>query len=421
MAKEKLLTKLNKKTPSFNLVGKAKVSDFTFKIDVESSKEDSDWVYNQLNLGVDCGKNGTIYADLMGGYGTDRENVVYVHGKTDDGKDDFKASFTIDWEDRQDEEILKSVGDMCFITVGLEKGSDGKVIYKKFISQYDAIKYIQENIEDGMVVNVKGNLEWSVYEDKVQVKKTITSIALSKAEEKDFKATFTQQILLDSESIGKYDKETNTIPIVGYVVENIRNSYKGKSLVHNENGKIVKSMNLPLIKSFDFEVGEDKEQAKKMLKVFKVKGKKITQLTIDGEFTRGELNTVEVSEDDIPEDIKELIELGYVDKDEIVGQIALKNGGKKPERMVVVKPHITYVGEDVKMPKVDKVVDVYEEDDINISMILDSIDAIEIEEDKSKKDDNDSEEISNSDLDKALENDNTKNDTVEEDDWLADL
>lgn len=418
MAKEKVLTKLNKKTSTFNLVGKAKVSDFTFKIDVESSKEDSDWVYNQLNLGVDCGKNGTIYADLMGGYGTDRENVVRVHGKNDDGKDDFKALFTIDWEDRQDEEILKSVGDLCFITVGLERGVNGKVIYKKFISQYDAIKYIQENIENDMVVNVKGNLEWSVYEEKVQVKKTITSIALSKAEEKDFKAKFTQTILLDSESIGKYDKDTNTIPIVGYVVENIRNSFNGKSLIHIENGKKVKSMNLPLIKSFDFEVGEDKEQAKKMLKVFKVKGKKLTQLTIDGIFTRGELNTVEVSEDDIPDDIKELIELGYVDKDEIVGQMALKNGGKKPEKMVVIKPHIEYVGDDMKIPKVAKIIDAYEEDDVNINMILESIGSTNIDEivDESKTE----ESSKDDDLDKALENDELE-DIKEDDDWLNDL
>lgn len=416
MSKE--LTQLKKGTTSFNLVGRAKVSDFTFKLDVESSREDSDWVYNQMNLGIDCGKYGTIYADLMGGYGTDRENIVYVHGKKD-GKDDFKSNFKIDWEDRFDEDVLKTVGDMCFITVGLEKGEDDKTVYKKFISQYDAIKYTEENLKEDMVVTVKGNLEWSVYNEKVQVKKTITSICLSKAEEKDFKASFTQTVLLDGDSIGKYDKETNSIPITGYVIENIRNEFNGKSLIHNIDGKTVKSMNLPLVKQFNFMVGEDKEQAKKMLKVFKTKGKKISQLTIEGYFTRGDVNTTEVTESDIPDDIKELIELGYIDKDEILGQIALKNGGNKPESMVVSKPHIKFTsttinGAEVKIPSVDKVSDIYEEDDINVNLILESITDSQTPPQQDK-----GEEVSNYESDNTEVTENSEDN--DDDDWLNDL
>ncbi|MBY6838675.1 hypothetical protein [Clostridium botulinum] len=393
MAKEKVLTQLKKGTSSFNLIGKAKVSDFTFKLDVESSKEDSDWIYNQMNLGVECGEYGTIYCDLMGGYGSDRENKVYVHGKTEEGKDDFKSNFTIDWEDRFDEEVLKSVGDVCFIKVKLDENEE-----KKFISQYDAIKYINDNLEEDTIVNVKGNLEWSKYNDTIQAKKTITSIVLSKAEEKDFKATFIQTVLLDKDSIGKLDKETRTIPINTYIVENIRGSFDGKSLVHKKGGKIVKSMNLPLPKTFNFLVGEDVEQAKKMLKVFKSKGKGVTQLGINGYFSRGGVNTVSVTEDDIPDDIKELIDLGYVNKDEILGQIALKNGGKKPEQLFIKSPHIKYSGEDIKMPSVDRIDSLYEEDDINVAMILESIGANEEDESieaviEDKEDDEDSDEF----------------------------
>ena len=54
MSKEKELTRINKGIANFNLVGRAKVSDFTCKRDVESSK--SDWIYNQLNLGIECGE-----------------------------------------------------------------------------------------------------------------------------------------------------------------------------------------------------------------------------------------------------------------------------------------------------------------------------------------------------------------------------
>lgn len=162
MAKDKELTKLKKGTAQFTLIGKANVSDFTFKIDVESSKQDSDWVYNQMNLGVNCGENGVIYADLMSGYGTERQNVLNVHGKKtkDNGSevDNFDSRFVVDWEDRFDEDVIDTIGDMCFLTVGLEKEND-KTVYKKFLSGYDAIKYIEEKLTNDTVVNVKGNLK----------------------------------------------------------------------------------------------------------------------------------------------------------------------------------------------------------------------------------------------------------------------
>lgn len=412
MAKETVLTKLKKGTASFNLIGKAKLGEYTFKIDTESARDDSDWVYNQMNLGIECGNNGVIYADMMGGYGSSRSNFVYVHGKKEEEgrtKDDFKNSFKIDWDDRFDEEILETVGDMCFLTVGLVKGEDGKTIYKKFLSQYDAIKYIKENLEEDTIVNVKGNLEWSDYNEVTQYKKTITSIVLSKAEEKDFRATFTQTILIDSDTIGSYDKETNTIPLMTRIVESISKEYRGQSLIHTDNGKQVKSAMLPLFKTFDFAVGEDKEKAKKMLKVFKVKGKKVTAMTVEGMFSKGEVETTEVTEVDIPDDIKELIELGYVDKDEIVGQIALKNGGgnKKLEKMIITKPHIKYnkVGESM-IPAVDKTSDLYEESDVDIKEILKSFGIEEIVEDNNE----------DNDLDLAL---NSEND--DDDDWLKEL
>lgn len=55
-----------------------------------------------------------------------------------------------------------------------------------------------------MIVNVKGTIGYSEYEGNVSTKKEITSIVLSKIDdEADFKATFSQTILVDSKSIGK--------------------------------------------------------------------------------------------------------------------------------------------------------------------------------------------------------------------------
>ena len=66
----------------------------------------------KTELGVDCGeKYGNVYANLMGGYSTSKGGVIYVHGKKEDGSDDWENSFTVDWDDRNNDDILDEIGD----------------------------------------------------------------------------------------------------------------------------------------------------------------------------------------------------------------------------------------------------------------------------------------------------------------------
>lgn len=426
MAKEKVITIIKGKKAEFNLVGKAKVSGFTFKTDLESSKEDSDWIYNQMNLGVECGKEGVIYADLMGGYGSERENFVNVHGKKkgDNGQDqdDFENMFKIDWEDRLDEDNFDSIGDRCFITVGLEKDDKDKTVYKKFITPYDAIQYISENLQDGMVINVKGDIKYKKYKDTYTVSKEIKSIALSNATEDKFKATFIQTIFVEPDAIGKPDKETMTIPVTGYVVDFLK-ELNGDKITRKVKGKEKYGCNLPIIKTFDVEIAENKENTMKFLKQFKAKNKKVTEITVEGIFTKGSLNTVEVGEEDIPDDIKELIELGVIEKDEVVGKMAFANGSKKPERMIIKKPFISMVESNGnKIPKIARESDKYSEDDLNPYLIIEAWGGRVIKSDDIESSDEnistneDSDEI---DVNKLMDEDS--NDDDEDEDWLKDL
>ena len=370
MAKKNEITKLKRGVANFNLIGKAKIGEYTFNLDQESSRADSDWIYNQLNLGVDCGNQyGIIYCDMMGGYGTDRENKILVHGKkTNENNilvDDFDNRFEVNWDDRFEEEILESVGDMAFITVGLEKSDKDKVVYKKFLSQYDAIEYINEVLEEDMVVNVKGNLKWSLYNDEPQIKKEITSIVLSKATEDKFKAAFTQTIFLAKNAIGKVDKETLTIPIECRVVDYFK----------NYNDVEVKTL-LPIYKTFDLKIDiSNKDKANKIIEMFNVKkAKTITQMVVDGYFSKGDMLEVEVSKDDIPDDIQELIDCGLMDEQEVLEKIAFaNNGGNKKEKMYIKSPKLKFTGDDKKIPSIDKVVEAYKEDDFDISLILESL------------------------------------------------
>lgn len=349
---KKVLEKKNWSS-SFVLVGEPKINDYTYKLDEHSEK--SDWVYNSLNLGIYCGEmSGTVYAELMGGYGAERDNVVYVHGKKEDGSDAFDDRFTVDWEDRFDEDILESVGDMCFLTVGIEKDAKGKVFYKKFLTPYDFIAYVKENLSDDMVVNVKGTLKYSLYQGELQTKKEISSIVLSKIDDPSkYFAKFTQTMLLTKDSIGKPDKDKGVIPITAKVLDYVK-MWKNKEV----------KCNIPYNKGFEYEIDlSDRPLVEKVIdKVFKVK-KGVTEITFEGDFVEGGA-VVTATEDDIPDDIKTLIELGIYTLDEALTKCS-ENGGRT-RRMVLRKPTIKMVenSDGNKTPVIQKFERKYEEEDL---------------------------------------------------------
>ena len=332
----------------FNLVGEAKVNDFTFTLDQKSEK--SDYIYSRLNLSVNCGeKHGNPNAELMGGYFSERDGVIYVHGKKEDGTDDFKNQYTIAWEDRLDESILADIGELCFITVGLEKTDKDKTFYKKFLSAYDAIAYMKEVLEDGMVVNVSGQMRYSVYNDTIQCRKEISSIALSKAEPKDYRATFIQTVLLDENSCTKdsLDKDKSVLYVDTYLLEKFK-EYNGWDLT--ENGKVPGGKFVPLRKRFEFSVDLKTDAGKKKIqavlasdKMFKVKKGTITQITFEGEFVESGA-TVQTTLDNVPDDIKELIEIGVMTEEEALARCA--DSGSRERRMLVLKPHTKKVGDE---------------------------------------------------------------------------
>lgn len=337
---------------SFTLVGVPKINNYTYKIDEVSPK--SSWIYNSMNLGVDCGeKHGTVYAEMMGGYSDERENVIYVHGKKDDGSDDFKNSFKVAWEDRFNDSVLETIGDLCFITVGIEKTDKGKTFAKKFLSEYDAIAYINDHLTDDMVVNVRGVLKYSSYNNKTQIRKEIKSIFLSNADDPSkYKAVFTQSILIDKESasLKNIDKEKGVMYVDARVLDYLK----------EYNGVEIKSQ-FPYDIQFEFEMPlKEQDRCKKIMdKLFKVK-KGITQITFEGDFIEGGA-TVTATWDDLTDDIKDLVDCGVYTKEYALSTCS--SNGSRERRMVLRKPSIKLVGDD-KTPVLQKFEERYTEDDL---------------------------------------------------------
>lgn len=355
MAKTKERKALKKGKATFNLIGRVKVTDKTFNLD---NSYDSGWTDNSMYVGVDCGNGNTVYAEMRSGFFPDKDNVIRAYSK--DEKDDAGKSKSVEiaWEDRLDESLYDSISDSSFLTVGVEKDVKDKTVYKKFLTAYDAVEYLNEHLEDGMIVNVKGTIGYSEYEGNVSTKKEITSIVLSKIDdEADFKATFSQTILVDSKSIGKKNDDKGTMELAAYVVD-----YVGKPKIDGEKIEVKKNVTYP--KTFEVAINENPEITAKMLqRFFKPKKGKITEITVTGNLVEGG-STVNITEDDIPDDIKELIEMGLYSEEEAEKKIAVGNGNRE-RRMIIVKPDITYVGTgDDRKPTVAFEDGKYDEDDL---------------------------------------------------------
>ena len=335
MAKTNERKALKKGKASFNLIGRVKLTDKTFNID---NTYESGWTDSSMYVGVDCGSGNTVYAEMRGGFFPERDNVIRAYSK--DKKDDTGKSelAEIAWEDRLDESLIDTISDSSFITVGVEKDVKGKTVYKKFLSAYDAVEYLSDHLENDVVVNVKGNIGYSEYDENVSIKKEITSIVLSKIEdEADFKATFSQTILVDSKSVGKEDKEKGTMELSAYVVD-----YVGKPKIDGKKVEIKQNVVYP--KAFEVEINEKPEITAKMLqKFFKPKKGKIAEITVVGKLIEGG-TIVNITDDDIPDDIKELIKMGLYSEEEAERKCAVGNNNRE-KRMIVVKPDITYVGD----------------------------------------------------------------------------
>ena len=339
---------------SFKLVGRAKINDNSFKIDEVSQ---SGWCYNNLNLGVDCGeKYGVTYANLMGGYSQVKDNIIYVHGKKEDGTEDWENIFTINWDDRLDEEILDTLGDMCFIKVGLENTENGKLYTQKFLAAYDAINYIKEHLTNDTVINVQGNLKYNFYQGNVTMQRDIKSIFLSKAEPENFKASFAQSILIDNDSINlKEDVDTNRkcVSVHARVLDYIKEL----------NGNTVKGQ-YPLPFTFEYEY-ESEEIFKKVYKLlFKVK-KNIRQINFEGDFINTGA-TVQATMDDVTDDVKALIAMGLYTEEEILTKYAAQGGIER--RYVLTRPIVRIEGDAENKQTVPQIFDDrYTEEDLIIN------------------------------------------------------
>ena len=370
MAKE--INVIKRGQQNFTLIGKAKLGQYSFKIDEQSKK--SSYIYSQANLTLKT-KEGEISANVMGGYNPEKDNVIYAFTKGN--KDNKGQSITVSWEDRFDEEIIGTVADMKLFKAGVSKKEDGSIEYVKFLHPYDFINHLEQHMVDGEVYVVRGELQYQEYNGEMQIKKNITSVTLAKEEiandPEAHEAKFSTTILTDSNFLGRPDKETMTVILDTYVVD-FFNEYNKQEIVRMVNGKEKNGLTMPIPKSFDFKIAKDMETTKKLLKYLKPKRGAVTEIVMEGIFSKsqGELKGEELTIDDLDDDIKFMVEIGAYSLQEALGKVNFVYGEKTPEKMLLTRPAIKKIEnkDGSSTLTVNYTPDKYNEEDLVIENVL---------------------------------------------------
>lgn len=360
--------KLKKGIAQFMLIGKFKRRYYqeectTFKLNQESER--TGFISNRFNLNLDCGEGNFVSAEMWGGYNPKKDSQLYVHGvKTENDKtiDDWSNFFSIKWEERFDEEVLETIGKQCFIKIGVEKDTKGNTVIREFLSPYDAIQYLNDNLDDDTVINVKGDIKYSFYNDELQIKKEIKSVFLSKVEnEAEFKAVGTQSILVDKNSIGTPDKEKRIIPIDARVID------------YHSGTK----QNIPYSVAFELPYDESSaERVKRLIARFLKPKKDITEIQVEFKIVES-AQIVNIEMEDLDDDIKFLIEEGYTTIEE-VSKKAVGGTGQREKKFIITGPVIKkVVVEGETKPQVAAEFEKYTEEDLEVNLETEESVAVE--------------------------------------------
>lgn len=369
--KEKKTLDKNGWRNSFDLIGEVKIYDNTFRIDQHSEK--SDWTHNQMYLTLYCGeKSGNVTCECNGGFWVNRENLIYAYGKGENDTTDYKNRVTVAWDDRNDEKILEDIGSGSFVRAGLEMDDKGNTFTKKFLHTYDFIKYIKEHLINGAVVRVRGNIKYDEYDGKLRVRKEVKGIYLVKdPDPTKYYARFEQTFLVGKDSISYTDKKNGVMNVDAIVLEYYKN-YRGKEV--KQNVPIHKDMEYTINmgdseKDSPEKIERFKKANEKLIKEYLTAKKGYNEVRWVGEFVEGGA-TVQLTEDDLSDDIKMLIMLGVRTKEEALQSVATSSD--RVQKMVLLYP--SSVMSDGKVSLVQPIERKYDEEDLLLDITEDEDD-----------------------------------------------
>lgn len=192
---------------NFNFVGTLGVNALDSKMPYKrEGKTAAGNPYISFNGSVSSAKNNTGYIEMFGM----KQDVIKT--KSADGD-----NIEIAWEDRMDSEVLDDVASYAKHSINIDD-------YKEYLSDYDLINYLCDNIDivKGEKVRVRGRVRKHIYNGKVQSRYEMQSLSLVDDEDVKNSMRVTMEFFFTKDSFDISDwKDEKKIYIDGYTKEYI--------------------------------------------------------------------------------------------------------------------------------------------------------------------------------------------------------
>ena len=331
--------KLKQGSRKFYCVGQLSIRDESFSLD-NDSQNNPNYVFSKVNFQVNS-NTSTDWFGLIGGYMKDGSSKIYCHGlKERNGRmvGDWNNRIVLDWSKRFDVDELSLIDPNDFITIKVAKDDNGKLIEKRFLAEYDAIKYLNEVLKNEMVIKIQGDLEpklattkenganYARLEPKI---KRIELVEGEQADKKNWTYNCVLPLLITKESVEQSAKpnEDGFIECDAFVAGYL-GKFNGIEYKETVAYPIKVKINANKIPLYD-----------KVIKAYLRPQKNyVIELYTQCLFvTQGE--TVQLSYDELSEDMKLQIECGLMKKEEVLKKATA--GGTLVHYLEFVRPHTT--------------------------------------------------------------------------------
>lgn len=333
----------------FTAKGSITVTEDSFQLDLKG-KNNPSWNYSRINMKMEDGKGGVFFLNAQDGFSTTNGRVIYANIK------DSREQMQIQFADRFNDAVREHLDDRSFIRVALDKVEvEGKQVwnYQKFLSVYDVISFLKPRLQTGMKLFVSGNVKYSEYNDNLNKDLEIKHILLLPEDEdmSDAGFKFQQNVLLTPDSLDDSKFETELTATVNAKLYYTRKKSK------KSKEKEAFTLDLPLV----IRATEDKkDKVRKMLdKYFTVEEDTVRRIQLDGKFNTGYISG-QVTEEDLPEEAKELIEDEFYTLEEVLKMYAKRD---RVDELLVTRP-VLYKAQDAKIPTVDMDDETYKPEDL---------------------------------------------------------
>ena len=317
----------------FDVVGEIIVDAKTFTLG-QPGKNNQNWIQNIFNPKIEADNGKSMYMRLSSGYDAVKGKTIYARSKSE-------TNLEVAFGDRMNENIVSLVDEKSFIRVGVSKElvkdeSTGKEykqwVYKNFLDTFDVVAFLQQimPLASKQKVRMTGAIRFSTYNGEVQRNYELQSIYLlngneDEGKEMQPKLEFTQNVLLTKGCVvDELDKENGVATV--------------NALVMIKEKKEFKTVPLKLLMKPQDE--KTRETYKKLIpKFFEVPEDKVRKINLECIFEVGYV-AGNVSEEDLPQEAKELLDMGLYSMEEVMKMYAVR---QRVDNLLIRRPKMKIV------------------------------------------------------------------------------